>query len=100
MAAHRPTARTANVFRMERSSKEWKDVVRWCYSRDRSGGGKRPRTGHPESRLTSSKKVDYGLDAPGIVRNLVFVAATGLILFLSAAIGLWSGVIVGIPLAG
>jgi ubiquinone/menaquinone biosynthesis C-methylase UbiE len=50
--------------------------------------------------MTSSKKADYGLDAPGVVRNLALVAATGLILFLSAAIGLWSGVVVGIPVAG
>jgi secondary thiamine-phosphate synthase enzyme len=28
---------------MERSSKEWKDVVRRCYSRERSGGGKHLR---------------------------------------------------------
>ena len=50
--------------------------------------------------MTSSKKADYGLDAPGVVRNLSLVAATGLILFLTAAIGLWSGLVVGIPVAG
>src|SRR5262245_19790160 len=50
--------------------------------------------------MTSPKRPDYGQDAPGVVRNLALVAATGLILFLSAAIGLWSGVVVGIPLAG
>jgi len=50
--------------------------------------------------MTSPKRPDYGLDAPGVVRNLALVAATGLILFLTAATGLWSGVIVGIPVAG
>lgn len=49
--------------------------------------------------MTSSKKADYGLDAPGVVRNLALVAAIGLVLFLSAAIGWWSGEVVGMPIA-
>jgi SAM-dependent methyltransferase len=35
---------------------------------------------------------DYGLDAPGVVRNLIIVAATGVGLSVTAALGLWSGV--------
>jgi ubiquinone/menaquinone biosynthesis C-methylase UbiE len=50
--------------------------------------------------MSSSKKPDYGLDAPLVVRNLALVAATGLFVFLSAALGLWSGAIFGIPVAG
>jgi ubiquinone/menaquinone biosynthesis C-methylase UbiE len=34
---------------------------------------------------------DYGIDAPGVVRNLFIVGATGLTLWASAALGLWSG---------
>jgi len=34
---------------------------------------------------------DYGLDAPGVVRNLCVAAGAGLLAFLTAAFGLWSG---------
>lgn len=34
---------------------------------------------------------DYGLDAPGVVRNLLLVAAAGFLLWTSVALGLWSG---------
>jgi len=34
---------------------------------------------------------DYGLDAPGVVRNLVLGGVTGLTVWGSAALGLWSG---------
>jgi SAM-dependent methyltransferase len=37
--------------------------------------------------------VDYGLDAPGVVRNLMVAAVVGLCVFLSSALGLWSGVV-------
>jgi arsenite methyltransferase len=47
-----------------------------------------------------TKKADYGLDAPGVVRNLALVAIVGFLLFVTAVAGLWSGVVVGIPLAG
>src|SRR4051812_19404358 len=47
-----------------------------------------------------AKKADYGLDAPGVVRNLGLVAIVGLALFVTAVAGLWSGVIAGIPVAG
>jgi ubiquinone/menaquinone biosynthesis C-methylase UbiE len=50
---------------------------------------------------------DYGLDAPGVVRNLLIAGAAGLLLFASKALGLWKavvtftvgGVIVRFPLA-
>jgi arsenite methyltransferase len=38
-------------------------------------------------------KPDYGIDAPGVIRNLVIVAVLGLSLDLSARFGLWSGAI-------
>src|SRR4051794_17813227 len=38
-------------------------------------------------------KPDYGLDAPGVVRNLLLVTAAGVAIWLTAAIGWWSGVI-------
>ena len=41
----------------------------------------------------ASTKPDYGIDAPGVIRNLVIAAAAGLTLFLTARFGLWSGVI-------
>ncbi len=36
---------------------------------------------------------DYGLDAPGVVRNLFVAAALGLALFASRAFGVWSTVL-------
>jgi ubiquinone/menaquinone biosynthesis C-methylase UbiE len=47
-----------------------------------------------------TKKADYGLDAPGVVRNLALVAAVGLLPFVTTLAGLWSGVVAGVPLAG
>jgi hypothetical protein len=38
---------------------------------------------------------DYGLDAPAVIRNLVIAVVVCLLLWGSAALGLWSGVIVG-----
>jgi SAM-dependent methyltransferase len=38
-------------------------------------------------------RADYGLDAPGVVRNLAIAAVIGLGLFLSSALGLWSGAV-------
>jgi ubiquinone/menaquinone biosynthesis C-methylase UbiE len=37
------------------------------------------------------KRPDYGLDAPGVVRNLFLAGAAGLALWASVAVGLWSG---------
>lgn len=47
-----------------------------------------------------AKKPDYGLDAPGVVLTLGLVALAGLILFVTAAAGLWSGNIGGVSVAG
>lgn len=41
---------------------------------------------------------DYGLDAPGTVRNLFLAGGTGLLLWATSALGLWSGQWFGIPL--
>ncbi len=38
-------------------------------------------------------KADYGIDAPGVIRNLLLVAAVGLIAWATRATGLWSGVV-------
>jgi ubiquinone/menaquinone biosynthesis C-methylase UbiE len=47
-----------------------------------------------------AKKPNYGLDAPGVVLTLGLVALVGLILFVTAAAGLWSGNIGGVSVAG
>lgn len=41
---------------------------------------------------------DYGIDAPGVIRNLFLVAAAGLILFVTARCGLWSGILAHVNL--
>lgn len=43
---------------------------------------------------------DYGLDAPGVVRNLLLAGALGLLIWGTAALRLWSGVLAVGPLAG
>jgi 2-polyprenyl-3-methyl-5-hydroxy-6-metoxy-1,4-benzoquinol methylase len=43
---------------------------------------------------------DYGLDAPGVVRNLLIVGVVGLSLLASTAIGIWSGEVALGPVAG
>ena len=48
----------------------------------------------------TSLKPDYGIDAPGVIRNLFLAAAAGLVLFGTAAAGLWSGILFHINLAG
>ncbi len=50
--------------------------------------------------MTDPMKPDYGIDAPGVIRNLFLAAAAGLALFGTAAAGLWSGVLFHINLAG
>ncbi len=42
---------------------------------------------------------DYGIDAPGVVRNLLMFGAAGLLVWVSAAVGLWSGEVFGVSLA-
>jgi SAM-dependent methyltransferase len=46
-----------------------------------------------------ANRPDYGIDAPGVVRNLFVVAAVGLMLFLTARLGFWSGVIAQVDFA-
>jgi len=50
--------------------------------------------------MTSSGSPDYGLDAPGVVRNLLVVGAAGLLLWASRALGLWPALLVLGPVAG
>lgn len=38
-------------------------------------------------------RLDYGIDAPGVIRNLLLVTAAGLAIWASAALGLWSGIL-------
>jgi SAM-dependent methyltransferase len=45
----------------------------------------------PHEPAAISAAADYGLDAPGVVRNLVLVAAACLVFWGSAALGFWSG---------
>src|SRR5437667_8952273 len=42
-----------------------------------------------------TQRPDYGIDAPGVIRNLLIAAAAGFILWGSAALGLWSGTLRG-----
>lgn len=51
------------------------------------------------SEAPKAMKVDYGLDAPGVVRNLLVCGAAGLLLWGSAALGLWSGRLLFLDLA-
>jgi len=37
------------------------------------------------------KSPDYGVDAPGVIRNLLIVAVTGFLLWLTMRLGWWSG---------
>ncbi len=46
----------------------------------------------PDS-ITPSPTPDYGLDAPGVVRNLFIAAGAGLLSFLTLKTHLWSGVL-------
>ena len=38
-------------------------------------------------------KPDYGIDAPGVIRNLLLVAAAGILIWGTAAAHLWSGIV-------
>jgi SAM-dependent methyltransferase len=48
----------------------------------------------------TGRRPDYGLDAPGVVRNLFLVAAAGLALAILRAAGIWSGVVSIGPVGG
>jgi SAM-dependent methyltransferase len=50
-------------------------------------------------RMTPAEKPDYGLDAPGVIRNCFLIAAVGFAVNLTATFGLWSGVLFDVPLA-
>lgn len=43
--------------------------------------------------MAAAERPDYGLDAPGVVRNLFLAAAAGLAIFASRALHLWSAVL-------
>lgn len=45
------------------------------------------------------ERPDYGIDAPGVVRNLFVIGAVGWLVWVSVVLGLWSGQLV-IPLSG
>jgi SAM-dependent methyltransferase len=47
-----------------------------------------------------AERADYGLDAPGVVRNLLVCGVIGLLLWASRAFGLWPAVLAIGPLAG
>jgi len=48
---------------------------------------------------TTPMKPDYGIDAPGVVRNLFLVATVGVLPFLGARFGWWPGVVAHVDLA-
>ncbi len=52
------------------------------------------RSGHPHPA-----RPDYGIDAPGVVRNLLLAGAACLAIWAAAALGFWSGRLV-VPVAG
>ncbi len=54
----------------------------------------------PAAATSLPAKPDYGIDAPGVIRNLAIVAVIGISLFLTALFGLWSGDIAHVHLAG
>src|ERR1043166_4376512 len=43
--------------------------------------------------LRPHMKPDYGIDAPGVIRNLLLVAIIGLALWATVAAHLWSGIV-------
>jgi SAM-dependent methyltransferase len=44
--------------------------------------------------MSAERRADYGLDAPGMVRNLILVSVVGFIAWITAAAGWWSGRVV------
>jgi SAM-dependent methyltransferase len=52
-----------------------------------------------ETQGSNAIQPDYGIDAPGVVRNLFIAAVAGFALYLTARYGLWSGVIAHVDLS-
>ncbi len=50
--------------------------------------------------MTGVERPDYGLDAPGVVRNLLLAGALGLLIWGTAYCGLWSGELKLGPIGG
>jgi arsenite methyltransferase len=50
---------------------------------------------NPPDTSGIAKAPDYGVDAPGVIRNLLLVAAAGFLLWLTATLGWWSGDLAG-----
>jgi arsenite methyltransferase len=50
--------------------------------------------------MSATARPHYGIDAPGVVRNLLLVGAAGLAVWASAALGLWSGLLGPVCVAG
>jgi arsenite methyltransferase len=44
--------------------------------------------------MSEPQRVDYGVDAPGVIRNLVLAGIAGLIVWATVSLHLWSGVII------
>jgi ubiquinone/menaquinone biosynthesis C-methylase UbiE len=53
----------------------------------------------PKTQGPTATPPDYGIDAPGVVRNLFIVAVLGIALYVTARCGLWSGVVAHVELS-
>src|SRR5437773_215753 len=73
-----------------KSFEQWRLLVRY---NDLHSRYHRRMANHAE------ESADYGLDAPGVVRNLVIGCAAGLVLWVLTITRIWSGVISIGPLA-
>src|SRR5438309_1280916 len=60
-----------------------------------AGGGQRMAEQVKEAPA-GQQRPDYGLDAPGVVRNLLLAGAAGLAVWGGAALGLWPGAAFGV----
>src|SRR5215475_1341819 len=56
-------------------------------------------TGANRAARRAGPRADYGIDAPGVVRNLLIVLVAGVSLYATAKVGIWSGVIAHVDLA-
>jgi ubiquinone/menaquinone biosynthesis C-methylase UbiE len=46
--------------------------------------------------VSDAKRADYGVDAPGVIRNLLLVTVTGFLPWLTMVLGWWSGDLAGL----